>query len=56
MKRLEDHAHGTIELTQTQIAAARIFLSKTIPDLSSVQHKGDADNPISTSLTVKLIG
>lgn len=38
IKRLEDHALGTIELTPTQVQSIKILLSKTLADLSSVAH------------------
>lgn len=39
-KRLQQHVFGEIEMTATQIAAAKILLNKTIPDLASVAHTG----------------
>lgn len=39
-KRLQQHVFGEIELSATQIAAAKILLNKTIPDLASVAHTG----------------
>lgn len=46
MTRLEQHAKGEIELTQTQINAAKIVLSKVIPDLKSVEHSGKVDHTV----------
>lgn len=42
LKRLEDHAFGVIELSQTQVAAIKLLIGKTLPDLSAVAHT-DAD-------------
>ena len=42
IKRLKDHACGKAEMTSTQIQAARILLSKTLPDLKAVDHSGDS--------------
>lgn len=53
MSRLEKHGDGQIEMTQSQIAAAKLYLSKTLPDLSSMTLQGDADKPINHSVTVK---
>ena len=39
-KRLEDHALGKVEMTNTQVRAAEILLKKVIPDLSAVEHSG----------------
>lgn len=44
--RLQDHVKGECDLSQTQVAAARILLGKVAPDLQAVQHSGDAENPI----------
>ena len=35
--RLVKHASGDLELSQTQIAAARILLNKTLPDLKAIE-------------------
>ena len=36
LKRLTDHILGTVELSPTQVQAAKILLGKTLPDLSSI--------------------
>jgi hypothetical protein len=36
VNRLQDHIHGKVELSTTQIQAARILLDKCVPNLSSV--------------------
>lgn len=47
INRLTDHALADKPLIDsTQVQAIRILLSKTLPDLSSVEHGGDPDNPI----------
>lgn len=46
MSRVQKHAAGEIEMSATQIRAAEIYLRKTVPDLSSMQHTGDKDKPI----------
>jgi len=43
VRRLGDHAFNRIEMTQTQIQAARILLGKTIPDLKAIEHSGEID-------------
>lgn len=40
MSRVNRHANGEIEMTFTQIAAAKLFLSKTLPDLKSSELTG----------------
>jgi hypothetical protein len=48
INRLTDHALGEVELSNTQVRAIEILLKKTIPDISSIQIQGDADNPLKT--------
>lgn len=53
LKKLEEHALGECEMSATQVRAAETLLRKTMPDLQSIQHSGDADNPVNHSLTVQ---
>ena len=46
LNRLSDHALNGLELTPTQIKAIEVLLKKTLPDLSSVELSGDAENPL----------
>lgn len=46
VKKLEEHILDGKELSSSQVTAALGLLKKTIPDLSSVEHKGDADSPL----------
>ena len=55
INRLADHIHDKAEMTSTQIRAAEILLKKALPDLSSVEMTGDADNPIHHDVNVNLI-
>jgi len=55
VNRLTDHALGTIELSNTQVRSIEILLKKTIPDLSSIEHKGDADNPIMHTIEFSIV-
>jgi len=41
MNRLQDHLNGEIELTATQINAAKIILSKMVPDLARTEIEAD---------------
>ena len=44
---LQDHAlTGEGEITPTRMKAIEILLRKSIPDLSSVEISGDAENPL----------
>lgn len=40
VNRLQNHIDGKVELSATQIAAAKILLGKSLPDLSSIEHGG----------------
>lgn len=44
INRLENHALGETELSQTQIKAIEILLRKTLPDLSAVAHEGTGED------------
>ena len=49
LKRLADHIHSDGDLmTSSQVNAAKILLGKTLPDLSSIDMKGQVD----TTLTI----
>ena len=46
VKALMDHALNNSEMSQTQIAAAKILLSKTVPDLKQVEVEQNIDASI----------
>lgn len=50
INRLQGHANGTVELSPTQVNAAKILLGKTVPDLSSVTLEGNPDKPLHTAM------
>ena len=43
INRLQDHFHGRIELSTTQIKCAEILLRKVLPDLAMVEHSGEVN-------------
>lgn len=43
---LQEHALNGSELEQSRIKAIEILLRKSVPDLSSVEHTGDPENPV----------
>jgi uncharacterized protein involved in outer membrane biogenesis len=51
--RLQKHAAGTIEMTASQIEAAKVLLDRSVPKLSQIQHSGDSQNPVSVSFAWK---
>ena len=42
INRLEKHVLEDLEMSATQIQAAKILLGKVIPDVKQVEHKADA--------------
>lgn len=46
MARIEKHANGEVEMTNTQLKAAEIFLRKTLPDLNKTVLQGDPNKPL----------
>lgn len=55
VNRLIDHSLGKCDMSSTQVHAAKILLNKTLPDLQSIQHSGDKENPIETSIKVSFV-
>ena len=55
INRLQDHALGEDELSPTRIRAIEVLLKKTLPDLTATEISGDADAPLQTELTVKIV-
>lgn len=52
MGRLYGHALGDNDMSQSQIKAAQIVLSKLVPDLNRAEHIGQDGGPVQHSLTV----
>lgn len=46
INRLIDHANGNIEMTQSQVNAARIVIGKAIPDLKAIEVSGNEEHPL----------
>jgi hypothetical protein len=46
LNRLTAHGNGTVEMTPSQVQAAKIVIAKSIPDLKQMELVGDADRPI----------
>jgi len=57
INRLTDHALGKgEEISMSRMKAIEILLRKSLPDLSSVQISGDAENPMKLEFTWKQSG
>lgn len=46
LNRLISHANGEIEMTASQVNAAKIVIGKAIPDLKSVEMTGEGGGPL----------
>lgn len=55
VNRLFNHANGEIEMTQSQVNAAKIVIGKMIPDLKAIEISGNADNPLQSRVVVEFI-
>lgn len=51
INRLEAHANGTVDLTNTQVRAIEVLLRKILPDLADVRMEVDA-TPITFNLNM----
>ncbi len=49
--RLQKHMNGELEMSGTQIQAARILLSKALPDLQAIEHSGDSASQLVRTMT-----
>lgn len=51
INRLQSHVDGDVELTNSQVRAAEVLLSKTLPSLSNVEIAGDPESPVKMVVT-----
>lgn len=47
IKRLQDHVDGKVEMSKTQVTAANILLSKSLPSLQAISLGDETGDPIS---------
>jgi hypothetical protein len=52
---LQNHVYGLEEMRPSQVTAALGLLKKSVPDLSSVEHSGDADNPVEIINRIEIV-
>jgi hypothetical protein len=50
VNRLRDHATGKVEMSATQVQAARILLAKTIPDMKAIEHSGEVEHKVNATI------
>jgi len=56
--RVQKYAMGELsdeDISSNRLNAIKLLLSKTLPDLSSVEMTGDANNPLAMSLQVSFV-
>jgi hypothetical protein len=46
LNRLTLNENGEVEMTPTQVQAARIVIGKAIPDMKAIEHSGNPDKPL----------
>lgn len=49
MDRLDQHIDGKVPMTSTQINAAKLVLSKMVPDLARTEHTGLEGGPLAVA-------
>lgn len=55
LKYLLEHVQGKRELSATQAQVGLGLLKKVLPDLQSVEHNGNPENPIETVTRIELV-
>ena len=57
LNRLTDHGNGKVEMTASQVQAAKIVIGKSIPDLKTMELIGDPDRPVAiTEIKRTIVG
>lgn len=46
LNRLTQHAKGEVEMSQSQVHAAKIVIGKAVPDLRAIEHSSDPEKPM----------
>lgn len=55
LNALIEHVDGKRDMSSTQVSAGIALLKKVLPDLSTVTHQGDEENPINTVTRIELV-
>ncbi len=56
LNALVEHVEGKREMSSTQVTAGVALLKKVLPDLTESMIKGDADAPLTLTITRRIIG
>ena len=55
LNRLILHANNKVDISATQIIAAKIVIGKSIPDLKSIEYKGNDEKPVQRHMIVEFV-
>lgn len=55
LNALIEHVDGKREMSATQVTAGLGLLKKVLPDLQSIEHSGDPENPVQIITRVELV-
>lgn len=55
LNRLYSHANGEVEMSQSQVNAAKVVIGKAIPDLKAMELTGQDGGPVQFSAIVRKI-
>lgn len=55
LNRLISHANGEIEMTQSQVNAAKVVIGKSIPDLKAIELTGEGGGPVRHNVEVVIV-
>ena len=55
LNALIEHVEGRREMSSTQVTAGVALMKKVLPDLSNVEVRGDAENPLVPSITLNIV-
>ena len=53
INRLQDSVLGEVKLDTAKLKAIEILLKKSLPDLQSIEHKGDSETPFKMEISWK---
>ena len=54
--RLIKHGNGEVEMTRSQVMAAKVVLGKFFPDLKAIEYSGNDEKPAQHHMTVSFVG
>ncbi len=55
MGRLYGHALGEVDMSSSQIKAAKVVLAKLVPDLNRAEHVGEGGGPVLNEIVIRMV-